>query len=188
MTKTSQKLPLIIGLNAIIDILLLDQVSKWWIITRIYIGDGHDPNFLTWLFSKAPQFDMPVDPVTPFFNMVMVWNQGVSFGLLNTGVSAMVLSTLSLLIAGFFVMWLATAKRVFPAISAGMIVGGAIGNVWDRLRFSAVADFFDFHYAGYHWPAFNIADAAIVIGVTFLVIDTLFFDHKNDETLYSNEN
>lgn len=181
------KLPLLFGLATILDTLILDQVSKWWIITKTYIGEGHDPNLLTWLFSRAPRFDMPIDPVTPFFNLVMVWNKGVSFGLFNNPESeaVFILSTFSLLIAGGFFLWLLTLNRIFPALACGMIIGGAIGNVWDRLRFGAVADFFDFHYMGYHWPAFNVADMAIVVGVIFLMIDTLFFDKQKDESLYS---
>lgn len=184
---TQQKLPQIIGSALILDIIILDQLSKWWIITKMYIGDDHDPNLLTWLFSSAPRFDMPVDPVTSFFNLVMVWNKGISFGLFNQpdSNSATILSTISLLIAGGFFMWLISVKRIFPALGIGMIVGGAISNVWDRLRFGAVADFFDFHVSGFHWPAFNIADAAIVLGVVILMIDTLFFDKHEDESLSS---
>ena len=176
----NKHLPLILGLISLVDTIFFDQLSKWWIITKIYIGDDHSPDLLTWLSSAAPKFDMPVDPVTSFFNLVMVWNSGVSFGLFNNpNTSATILSTVSLLIAGGFFMWMVTAKRIFPAIACGMIVGGAIANVWDRLRFGAVADFFDVHIMGYHWPAFNIADAAIVLGVILLMIDTLFFDKQD---------
>lgn len=184
--QTQNKRPQIFGIALILDIILMDQVSKWWVITRLYIGEDHEANFFAWLFSTAPRFNMPVDPVTSYFNMVMVWNKGISFGLFNqpNGVSVMILSTISLLIAGGFFMWLISAKRIFPALGIGMVVGGAISNVWDRLRFGAVADFFDFHIAGYHWPAFNVADAAIVLGVVILMIDTLFFDKDEDENLY----
>lgn len=184
--QTQRKLPQIIGIALIFDMILLDQLSKWWVITHLYIGEGHDANLLTWLFSTAPRFNMPIDPVTSYFNMVMVWNKGISFGLFNqaNSVSVMILSTISFLIAGGFFMWLISVKRIFPALGIGMIVGGAISNVWDRLRFGAVADFFDFHVMGYHWPAFNVADAAIVLGVVILMIDTLFFDKDTDEDLY----
>ncbi len=171
------KYPQIIGFNLAIGMIILDQLSKWWVITQWYQGAGHHQNLFEWLFSTAPRFMTTPIEITAFFNMVMVWNKGVSFGLFNhpDSLGPVILSTISLLIAGGFTLWLLTLKRLFPAIGVGMIIGGALGNVWDRLRFGAVADFFDFHYAGYHWPAFNIADAAIVIGVVFLIIDTLFF-------------
>lgn len=66
-------------------------------------------------------------------------------------------------------------------IAFSAIIGGAIGNVIDRFRFGAVADFFDFHIAGWHYPAFNIADSAIVLGVAYLLIDILFLDHSNKQ-------
>ena len=63
------------------------------------------------------------------------------------------------------------------AIAVGMIIGGALGNVLDRVRFGAVTDFLDFHVAGYHWPAFNVADSGIVIGAGMLIFESLFLDH-----------
>lgn len=176
-----QTLARIIGINLVIDTIIFDQLSKWWVITSLYKAESHNPDLLTWLFSKAPRFNHPSEEITSFFNMVMVWNKGVSFGLFNNpdGLSVTILSMISLLIAGGFFIWMMTLKRIFPAIGIGLIIGGAVGNVWDRLRFGAVADFFDFHYNGFHWPAFNIADAAIVIGVTILIIDSIFFDRQN---------
>lgn len=182
---THSKLPLILGIGLAIDTIILDQISKWYIITKLYIGDDHAPGLLAWLSSSAPRFDMPVDPVTEFFNLVMVWNEGVSFGLFSQSgdLSVTILSTISLLIASGFFVWMLTLKRIFPSLGVGMIIGGAIANVWDRLRFGAVADFFDFHLGVYHWPAFNIADAAIVIGVFILIVDTLFFAQNDEEAL-----
>jgi lipoprotein signal peptidase len=83
-----------------------------------------------------------------------------------------------LVIAAFLILflltrWLLRTSSLLVALSLGAVMGGAIGNVIDRLRFGAVVDFIDFHYTTYHWYAFNIADAAIVIGVFFLVLDSL---------------
>ena len=70
-------------------------------------------------------------------------------------------------------IWMWKADTVLLATALGLVVGGAIGNVIDRILHGAVFDFLDFHIAGYHWPAFNVADSAITIGVAFLIIDSL---------------
>jgi signal peptidase II len=78
----------------------------------------------------------------------------------------------------FLLSWLRRADRAFLAFAIGMVIGGALGNVIDRLRFGAVADFLDFHVLGYHWPAFNVADTGISVGVALIVIDGLFGRHE----------
>jgi signal peptidase II len=71
-------------------------------------------------------------------------------------------------------VWLWRALRSIPAAALGLVIGGALGNVVDRIRFGAVFDFLDVHVAGWHWPAFNVADSAISVGVAVLLIDSLF--------------
>ena len=114
--------------------------------------------------------------VTGFFNLVYVKNLGVSFGLFSAGSSAgpWILSILSLAVAGGLVMWLRRVQSQWLAAAIGLVIGGALGNAVDRIRLGAVADFFDFYAFGFHWFAFNIADAAIVGGVAFIVLDGLF--------------
>ena len=105
----------------------------------------------------------------------MVWNRGVTFGML-TGESSwhqIGLAVLALAVAGFLLRWMARAENRLTAIALGAVVGGAIGNVIDRLRFGAVVDFLDVHAWGWHWYVFHLADAAIVLGVSGLVIDAL---------------
>jgi signal peptidase II len=110
--------------------------------------------------------------LTPFFNLVMVWNEGVSFGLLRSpGDSRWLLVILSLAIVVGLVVWARRSDQPLVLVAVGGIIGGALGNVWDRVYYGAVADFFDIHVLGYHWPAFNIADSAITIGVGLLLID-----------------
>jgi len=75
---------------------------------------------------------------------------------------------------GGLVWWLGRVNRALPATAIGLVIGGAIGNAVDRLRFGAVVDFLDLHWAGYHWPAFNLADSAITVGVVLLLADGLF--------------
>jgi signal peptidase II len=145
------------GIGTAILVIAADQLTKWWIIYEV----------------MAPP---RVIEVTPFFNLVMTWNPGISFGLFNTGspLNALVLSVLALFIVALLLVWLYRSDRLFISGGIGLISGGAIGNVIDRIRFGAVADFLDFHIAGYHWPAFNVADSMITIGAAMIVLDTLF--------------
>lgn len=129
--------------------------------------------------SKALLLDLlkshgPVVEVTPFFNLVMVWNRGVSFGMFQSGEAGRwLLSALALAIVAGLFLWLRRVDAWWLAAGLGGIIGGALGNVFDRLWYDegAVADFFDFHVAGWHWPAFNVADAAIVVGVGLILLD-----------------
>ena len=145
------------GLAVAAVVLIADVISKWVILDHVM---------------QPPR----TIEVTGFFNLVMVWNPGVSFGLFGGSgeVGRWVLSVLALAISAFLLNWLRQLDRRLPALAIGMVIGGAIGNVIDRVRFGAVADFLDFHALGYHWPAFNIADSAITVGVALLVIDQLF--------------
>ena len=85
-----------------------------------------------------------------------------------------VLSGLALAVVVALVIWLHRADQLMTGIGLGLIVGGALGNVIDRVRFGAVVDFLDFHLIGYHWPAFNVADAAICVGAGLMVADGLW--------------
>lgn len=113
--------------------------------------------------------------VTSFFNLVMVWNYGVSFGMMNDGENTkqvILLVTITLAIVAFLAFWLKKAESKLQSYSIGMVIGGALGNMTDRIIHGAVADFFDFYYNNYHWPAFNIADIAISVGVFLLVVES----------------
>lgn len=121
--------------------------------------------------------------VTGFFNLVYVQNFGVSFGLFSAGSSAgpWILSVLSVAVAAGLVVWLRRVESRWLGAAIGLIIGGAIGNAIDRIRLGAVADFFDFYAFGYHWFAFNIADAAIVGGVAFIIVDGLFSGREQNQ-------
>jgi signal peptidase II len=147
-----------IALAAIV--LALDQLSKWAL--------------LDWMLPRAPGERLV--PVTSFFNVVLVWNRGVSFGMFNNGdggLNAIAFSVLAAAIVIGLLFWLRRATQPLVVGGIGLVIGGAIGNVIDRLRFGAVVDFLDFHAAGWHWPAFNVADAAICVGVGLILIDSL---------------
>jgi signal peptidase II len=113
--------------------------------------------------------------VTPFFNLVMVWNQGVSFGMFSgeSEVTRWVLVVLTGALAIGLSIWLWRCHDRLLVTALGLIVGGAIGNIMDRLRYGAVADFLDVHVAGWHWPAFNVADACICMGVALLLLESI---------------
>jgi signal peptidase II len=125
----------------------------------------------------------PIEPiiVTPFFNLVLVWNRGVSFGLLTgTGQdSPWLLVLLATGIATLLVFWLWRERRTMAQLALWLVLAGALGNVIDRVRFGAVVDFLDFHLAGHHWPAFNVADSAIVIGAGLLLVDSLLAGRRS---------
>ena len=144
-----------LGFLLAVVIAVADQATKVWAL------DG-------W-------FDPPrVIEVTSFFNLVAVWNTGVSFGFL-AGYSdwmPLALSAFAVAVTIGLAIWLWRSEGRVLAIGLGLVIGGAIGNVVDRLRFGAVVDFIDLHAAGYHWPAFNLADSAITIGVGLLLIDS----------------
>jgi signal peptidase II len=110
----------------------------------------------------------------------MVWNKGVSFGLFNhdTDYGPLLLTSLSLVISAVFLVWLFRTNSAVQLCGIAMVIGGAIGNVIDRLRFGAVIDFLDFHAAGWHWPAFNLADSSIVIGIFILILYAIFFEER----------
>ena len=138
--------------------LLADQVSKHFL--------------LDWLLHRGPS----VEIVPGFFNLVIVWNRGVSFGMFggDAAVPPWVLAGLAAAIVLGLGVWMRRTDRALVAAGVGLVIGGAIGNVIDRARYGAVFDFADFHVGDWHWPAFNVADSAIVLGVAALLADSLF--------------
>ena len=149
-------------------VFVVDQITKWVVLDQYH-------------FSPEGCLEMRSSPpcrfveLTPFFDLQMVWNRGVSFGLLRADgdLARWGLVALSFVISGVFVWWLKDAQRRMTAVSLGLVIGGALGNVVDRIRFGAVADFLDFNGLWFPW-VFNVADAAITVGAILLVIDMVF--------------
>ncbi len=156
-----------IGLLLAFGIVVSDQASKWWMMEYIM---------------NPPQ----VIPITSFFNLVVAWNRGVSFGLFDSDspYSGWILSSIAIAITCFLIRWLYNVDKKHQAVAIGMIIGGALGNVVDRIIHGAVYDFLDVHVAGYHWPAFNVADSGITVGAVILVLDSIFAkaDNGNSDT------
>lgn len=109
--------------------------------------------------------------LTPFFNIVLGWNTGVSFGLFGgLGVPAWIFVAFAIAMSAALLVWLGRANVPFVRVAIGLIVGGALGNATDRLRRGAVPDFLDFHLGNWHWPAFNMADVGVVCGTSLLML------------------
>ena len=169
------------GLCLAFIVIVLDQVSKWWVYETLLRQSGDAVGLVAWVSQTKTAADYMAEyhnfktvTLAPFLDFTMVWNKGVSFGLFNSGESAMivVLVGVAVLLAAGLIAWLAVVRTRLVALGLSLIIGGAVGNVIDRVRFGAVADFIDVHVAGYHWPAFNIADSAIVVGALLLMVDS----------------
>ena len=151
-----------LGYLTAIIVILADQFTKWWILEKVM----QPPRVITF---------------NEYFNIVLTWNNGISFGLFNNEnrVNALIISLIATAIIIFLIRLLSKAETKKPAIGMGLIIGGAIGNVIDRGIHGAVMDFLDVHFNVHHWPAFNIADSCITVGAIILVIDSLFSQRKN---------
>ena len=122
-------------------------------------------------------------PLTPFLDLVMAWNPGISYSLLSaqTPEGRLALLALSLGATLLLSVWLWRAPDRITPVGLGLIVGGALGNAYDRFAYGAVADFFHFHVGGFHWYIFNLADVAIVAGVALLLYESFFVTGKKNE-------
>lgn len=139
-----------IGVACAIAAFIADQVSKALVI-GLFSGPGESVEVL------------------PFFNVILARNRGVSFSLLK-GLPWWSLAFVGLAAVTLLSVWFWRARTKWGGIAFGLIIGGAFGNIVDRIRWGAVTDFLDFHVGQYHWPAFNFADVAIVFGIGFFLL------------------
>lgn len=147
----------------VLAVILLDQISKLAVLHGLRVHET-----------------VPI--IEGFFNLVHVRNRGMAFGILNRpdidfGFYILVAASLGAIVLLSFWLLKLKEKDNFTILALSLILGGAIGNLIDRVRFREVVDFLDFYLGRYHWPAFNVADSAITIG-TFLVAITLFFKRR----------
>ncbi|MBE7526313.1 MAG: lipoprotein signal peptidase [Nitrosomonas sp.] len=137
-------------------ILVLDLLSKRWVEFNLSYGQQI--------------------VITDFFNLVLAYNAGAAFSFLSdaSGWQRWFLSTIAALVAVLIVylLYKHTSNRLF-CFALSLILGGALGNLWDRITLGHVVDFMDFHVVGYHWPAFNLADSAIFCGACLLILDSI---------------
>ncbi|MBN1324905.1 MAG: signal peptidase II [Alphaproteobacteria bacterium] len=159
----------------IIGVILLDQITKGLLL---YLITGGVPVFgPAWNIVPVPYM---MGQVTDFFNIVFTWNPGASFSMFRSlGESApIIIIVLTGIVIGFLLHYLFNKANKHEKIPIAFIVGGALGNLIDRIRFGAVVDFLDFHVGGLHWPAFNIADTFIAIGVGLYIISWFIIRKK----------
>ena len=170
-----------IGTAIVIATAVCDQLSKWAVteyVFRAKLHLGQPMRFADWLRDAPDRMTDVSRSVTSFFNLTMVWNEGISFGLMHTGGWG-ALTILSLVIASGFFVWMWRVETRLETLALALVIGGAVGNAFDRIRFGAVVDYLDFHAGQWHFPAFNVADSAISIGVALLLIQGLFFARKS---------
>jgi signal peptidase II len=141
-------------------VVVLDRVTKWLVATNITLHDS-------------------IAVLPGFFRLTHVQNSGAAFGLFAESssewkVAILVLFSILALAVVSALLWKNSHSMTTTGVGLSLILGGAIGNLYDRLLAGHVVDFFDFYLGGYHWPAFNIADSAIVIGALLLVAEILF--------------
>lgn len=151
------------GLAAVIVAFALDQATKLSALAALGGGDTY--------------------AVLPVFNLRLSFNQGISFSLFSETFTdrPLALAGITFAMTALLGVLLVRATTRLEAVSLGLIIGGALGNVLDRLRIGAVVDFLDFHVWGFHWPAFNLADSAIVLGAVALAA-TAFICNRPEAT------
>jgi signal peptidase II len=147
------------GIALALFVAIADQLTKLWILR----------------FFRADEPSRRIHAVTDFFNLVLTWNRGISFGFFNGawGLNALLFVVLAAAIIVGLLWWLARVEQSLVALAIGLIVGGAAGNAADRILRGAVVDFLDFHLGEWHPFAFNVADTAISVGVGLLILDGL---------------
>ena len=150
------------GLSA--AVLVADYLTKFAVLSTFAPGEGR--------------------AVMPFFNLVLVFNKGAAFSFLagQPGWQTLFFATIAVVasIVVSFLIYKDPDRRLF-CLGLALILGGALGNLYDRLVYGHVVDFLDFHAAGWHWPAFNVADSAITVGAGILIVES-FLQKKSDET------
>ncbi|MBI1179864.1 MAG: signal peptidase II [Alphaproteobacteria bacterium] len=146
-----------IGIAVALLLLALDQAVKWWLLNGFDIATRQ-----------------PIE-LTPFFNLVLVWNKGISFGMLGDHgeLARWLLAGFAGAVSVALIVWMMRAETLLLTVAVACVFAGAVGNAIDRVVRGAVADFFDFHVAGWHFWAFNVADSAISVGVALLILDAV---------------
>jgi signal peptidase II len=142
-----------LALTLAVLVFATDQAHKWWMLNVLDINEKK-------LFT-----------LTPFLDLILVWNQGISYGLLTTHAQGLLIG-ISLIITVVLWIWSCRSTRPLAVAALGLVIGGALGNALDRYLYGAVADFFHLHWGSLSWYVFNVADVAIVAGVALLLYES----------------
>ncbi len=150
-------------------VVVLDRITKWLVATQITLHDS-------------------VNVIPGFFKLTHVENHGAAFGLFDESptqwkIGALILFSLVAMVVVATLLWKNSHAMTATGVGLALVLGGAVGNLWDRLFAGHVVDFLDFYIGGYHWPAFNVADTAIVIGALLLLGEILFAKSPNQEAV-----
>ena len=157
---------IIIYFSILVTIFFLDRVSKLYILN---------------IFEKENVVDIYVNN---FLNIILVWNSGIGFGLLSFDSSVIYnFVTILIVLINIVILYLALKSNNLKGYLFIIILGGSLGNLFDRIYYSAVPDFIDLNYNNFHWFVFNVADIFITVGILCLILVELFFNkHEiNDE-------
>jgi signal peptidase II len=143
-------------LTCAVGIVALDQITKWWILGVFKEGERTN--------------------VLPFFDLILAYNPGAAFSFLAGagGWQRWFFTILAIVVSAFIVLWLRKEHRFLPSLGLTLVLGGAIGNVIDRLIHGKVVDFLLFYWKDWSYPAFNVADSAITCGAILLIWDSFF--------------
>jgi signal peptidase II len=156
------------GLAVAAVVALFDQLSKAWVLS--FFGET----------GCASHYQ----PVTRFFDLVLTCNTGISFGLFNRSeIGSLVFMVAGSAIIIVLLVWLSQVRDTLLAVALGLVIGGAVGNVVDRLRFDGVIDFLYFHAGAWGWPAFNLADSAICLGVAAILLDGMLSRRESAQAI-----
>ena len=157
-----------IVLNSIIIIFIfsLDRISKIYIL-------------------KIAEIESSVDIyLTPYLNFYLIWNKGIAFGFFSFNESLIYnLITLVIMLIILIILSMIVKSYGFTKYSLMIVMGGALGNLFDRIYYSAVPDFIDFHINGYHWFIFTVADIFVTVGILCLIFDEMFINSKKNEKI-----
>ena len=150
-------------------VVFLDRLTKWLVAKDIILHDS-----------------IPVIP--GFFSLTHVHNRGAAFGLFDSSpsewkIGALILFSLVAMVVVAVLLWRNSHAMTATGIGLALVLGGAIGNLWDRVVNGRVVDFLLFYIGSYHWPAFNVADSAIVVGAFLLIGEIVFAKHPNEQTV-----
>jgi len=159
MAPMSLRKTTLLAYGVAVAAILLDQLTKWWILHGLNMRLGQTIE------------------ISRIFDLTFTLNTGVSFGMFSGGEARWLLAGFSLIVAGAMIWWALKATRPLFAVAVGLIIGGALGNVIDRIFIGAVVDFLDFSGLGFPW-IFNIADSAISVGVGLLILDSFLSERS----------